>query len=203
MASEILTITAAPRHSRIDATEEKTATDYFLSAVELNAVVASQKALEADISEATTYIGHVEPSIASKTLREVGDTVKSRTPKLVSLSTNGRERYRMLAKYDGFIVSRDDESFIARFFEGSSDYPVMETDFNIDDISEAEREFAVPGARLTWTMSYRHEGSTIFRDSRIYVRRIGWTAGELDAARKTVAELTDGLDWEPHAATRR
>jgi hypothetical protein len=203
MTSENLTIPAAPRHARINPGEERAETAYFLSASELDTVVASSEALEAEASETTAYNAHVEPSTASKTVREISDTVKSRIPKLVPLSVNGRERYRMLAKYDGFIVSRDDESFIARFFEGGSDYPVMEADFNIEDISEPERYLAIPGARLTWTMSYRYEGSTAFRDSRIYVRRAEWTAGELDAARKIVAELTDGLDWEPPAPSRR
>ena len=202
MANETLTIPAAPRRARIDPAAERTATDYFLSTAELASVLTSRKVLEANASEISTHGGRVEAAMDSKNLGDVAEAVRRKTPRRVFLSMNGHERYRMLAKYDGFIVSRDDQSFTARFFEGGSDYPVMEADFDIEDISEDDRGLAVPGTRLVWTMSYRHEGSTVFRDSRIYLRRLEWTAEDLRAARETVAALTDGLDWERHTATR-
>jgi len=203
MTNETLTTPAAPRPARIPLTEETSATNRFLSASELDSVLASWKAVDPETDDSSTHSIEEATEIGSENLRDASDRIKRRQQKRVFLPVSGNERYRMLAKYDGFILSRDNESFVARLYENGSDYPIMEAEFGIEDISQSERELAIPGAPLVWTMSYRHEGSTVFRDSRIYLRRMEWNSADVAAARETVAPLTDGLDWEPHSAAQQ
>ena len=195
--AELLTVPAQLRSARYVSEDDASYTAEFLS--EIRAVIASSKAFTSDVNApSSTRIQEDPESGESRVPRRVNELLQRKQPKRVHFEPGANERYRMLAKYDGFVVSRDTESFVARLFENGSDYPVLEAEFGIEDVSESERQRAVPGAPLTWTMSYRHEGGTVFRDSRIYFRRTEWTPEGLRAAREAAAALTDGLDWEPH-----
>jgi hypothetical protein len=192
---------AALRPARLALTDETSATARFLTVDELDSVLASFKAVEVDLRDLRSkYSDDEVKDTSSKNLHAMIERVVSKQPKRVFLSsTTGGDRYRMLAKYDGFIVSRDSDSFVARFYENGSDYPVMEAEFGIEDISLNERVLAISGAPLVWTISYRHEGGTVFRDSRIYMRRLEWNSEDIATALETAKALTDGLIWEPDA----
>lgn len=197
--NELNTTLAALRPARLALSDEKSETGRFLTAGELDSVLASFKAVEIDLGDLRSkYSDDEVQNASSKNLYAMTERVVNKQPKRVFLSSTANgDRYRMLAKYDGFIVSRDNECFIARFYENGTDYPVMEAEFGIEDISANERILAIPGAPLVWTMSYRHEGGTVFRDSRIYMRRLEWNSADIAAARETAKALTDGLIWEP------
>jgi hypothetical protein len=106
-------------------------------------------------------------------------------------------RYILLKKYEGFVVSRTEESFKARLFESPTDYPVLEAEFALEELSETDRELAVDGAAMVWTIGYHYEGSTRKRESMIYFRKLPiWAPKEIEEARNNAEELTSGIQWE-------
>ena len=107
----------------------------------------------------------------------------------------------MLKKYDGVIVSCDDDSFVARLYEDASDYPVMEAEFATEDVATAERNLVVEGAQLVWTISYRHEGGTRFREGTVYLKRGALTDAELFVASERTSHLLNAINWNDTAAT--
>jgi hypothetical protein len=118
-------------------------------------------------------------------------------PRARRLSPPPTDRYILLKKYEGVVISRTQDSFTARLVENQSDYPVLEAEFDIDELSEGDRKLAVEGAALVWTIGYRYEGSTRKRESAIYLRRLPpWTEKEIEAARRTAEQLTHGIRWE-------
>lgn len=120
-----------------------------------------------------------------------------RLPRAQRLSAPSSERYILLKKYEGFVSSRTEGSFTARLIENQSDYPVIEAEFDLEELSETDRQLAVEGAALVWTIGYRYEGSTRKRESAIYFRRLPpWTIKEIEKGRQTAEELTYGIRWE-------
>lgn len=107
------------------------------------------------------------------------------------------QRYIQLKKYEGFVTARDENSFWARLFENDSDYPVIEAEFDLEELSETDRKLVVEGAPLVWTIGYGYEGSTRKRESLIYLRRLpAWNDKELEKGRAAADELTRGIEWE-------
>lgn len=122
---------------------------------------------------------------------------KVRLPRAEVLSTQSNQRYILLKKYEGFVTERKQDSFVARLFENSSDYPVVEAEFDLEELSGTDRRLAVEGTPLVWTIGYHYEGSTVKRESVIYMRRLPpWSEKEMERARKTTQELTRGIRWE-------
>jgi len=106
-------------------------------------------------------------------------------------------RYILLKKYEGFVTSRGEKSFTARLSENASDYPVLEAEFDLEELSETDRSLAVDGAALVWTMGYRYEGNTRKRESLIYLRRLPpWKDAEAELAKKAADELTRDILWK-------
>lgn len=107
------------------------------------------------------------------------------------------QRYILLKKYEGFVTARGEDSFSARLFENNSDYPVVEAEFDLEELSETDRGLAVEGASLVWTIGYAYEGSTRKRESLIYLRRLpAWSSKELEKARSDAEDLTRAIRWE-------
>jgi hypothetical protein len=120
-----------------------------------------------------------------------------RMPRARRLSPPSPDRYILLKKYEGFVTSRTEDSFTARLAENQSDYPVIEAEFDLEELSESDRELAVEGAALVWTIGYRYDGSTRKRESAIYLRRLPrWTDKEIAQAQRAAEELTNGIGWE-------
>ena len=107
----------------------------------------------------------------------------------------------LYARLDGVIVSCDDDSFVARLYEDASDYPVMEAEFATEDVATAERNLVVEGAQLVWTISYRHEGGTRFREGTVYLKRGALTDAELFVASERTSHLLNAINWNDTAAT--
>jgi hypothetical protein len=135
-------------------------------------------------------------------VESAGNTASSarqtiRVPRAQKVKPHPTDRYILLKKYEGFVTSRSQDSFWARLFENSSDYPVLEAEFDIEELSETDRELAVEGASMVWTIGYRYEGSTRKRESSIYLRRLPrWTDAEIAEAKEAAGKLTCGISWE-------
>jgi hypothetical protein len=140
----------------------------------------------------------VADSFATCTVEKASTNAKSRrVPQTRLLRSQPDQRYILLKKYEGFVTTRGEDSFSARLFESNSDYPVVEAEFELEELSETDRELAVEGAPLVWTIGYAYEGSTRKRESLIYLRRIpAWSDKELEKGRAAADDLTRAIRWE-------
>lgn len=121
----------------------------------------------------------------------------ARVPQAKILRSHTDQRYILLKKYEGFVTARGEDSFWARLFESNSDYPVIEAEFDLEELSEIDRELAVEGAPMVWTIGYAYDGSTRKRESLIYMRRLPpWSVKELEQGRKAAEDLTRAIRWE-------
>ena len=120
-----------------------------------------------------------------------------RVPQTRVLSSQPDQRYILLKKYEGFVTARGETTFSARLFENDSDYPVVEAEFDLEELSETDRKLANEGAPLVWTIGYAYEGSTRKRESLIYLRRLpAWSDKEFEKGREAADDLTRGIQWE-------
>ena len=133
---------------------------------------------------------------------EVGDRSSglagaARVPQVKTFRSYPDQRYILLKKYEGFVTARGEDSFTARLFENSSDYPVIEAEFDLEELSENDRKLAIEGAPLVWTIGYGYDGSTRKRESLIYLRRLSaWSEKDLMEGRKAAEDLTRAIQWE-------
>ncbi len=123
--------------------------------------------------------------------------MRARVPETRVLGILPGQRYILLKKYEGFVTARREDSFSARLFENSSDYPVIEAEFAVEELSETDRVLAVEGAPMVWTIGYAYDGSTRKRESLIYLRRLPPLSDrDLAEGRKDADNLTSGIPWE-------
>lgn len=141
-------------------------------------------------------------SVAGTLVQSKPDTVPSvmekvRVPRARRMAVRSDQRYILLKKYEGFVTARHHEGFVARLHENVSDYPLIEAEFDWEELSEKDRSLAVEGASLVWTIGYRYDGSTRIRESAIYLRRLPpWTDSEIKESKQLIDELMGGIRWE-------
>ena len=141
-----------------------------------------------DVAEETATVDTDKGSLPAK---------PRRVPETRMLSSQPDQRYILLKKYEGFVTGRGEDSFSARLFENHCDYPVVEAEFDLEELSEIDRELAIEGAPLVWTIGYAYEGSTRKRESLIYLRRLpAWSDKELEKGRSAADDLTRAIQWE-------
>lgn len=122
---------------------------------------------------------------------------KSKIPRAKRVNPLTEERYILLKKFEGYVTARSEKSFTARLSENANDYPVLEAEFDLEELSETDRSLAVEGAALVWTMGYRYEGNTRKRESVIYLRRLPpWKDEEAERAKREAEDLTRDIQWK-------
>ncbi|HEX4119985.1 MAG TPA: hypothetical protein VH619_05095 [Verrucomicrobiae bacterium] len=125
-----------------------------------------------------------------------GRPIEVKIPRVKQFGGQPKERYILLKKYQGFVCSQGETTFTARLFENASEHPVIEAEFDLEELSETDRELAVEGAALVWTIGY-HENGPRKRESLIYIRRRpGWTEEESKEAKADTEALTSGITWK-------
>lgn len=171
-------------------------TGFFLFKEDEGRVVLRGPAEKGDVVlESRTAIA--ESSAASTVERSSTRAEPRRVPQTRLLRSQPDQRYILLKKYEGFVTARGEGSFSARLFENNSDYPVVEAEFDLEELSETDRELAVEGAPMVWTIGYAYEGSTRKRESLIYLRRLpAWNDKELEKGRAAADDLTRAIRWE-------
>ena len=176
----------------VHADRDRADTRYFLFAHELGHLVVHETVQEeGGVSDAAATGGVT----TSKNSLSVGRSL--RVPRAKTLSSRPDDRYILLKKYEGFVSGRSNDGFSARLFETAGDYPALEAEFDLEELSETDRELAVEGAPLVWTIGYRYDGSTRKRESVIYLRRLpAWSAAEVAQAKKATEELTRDIAWQ-------
>ena len=170
-------------------------TRFFLFSQEVGHLLVQEPIKGESDSEAEPSATTHPTSTERKTTHSRSQDV--RVPRARRMSTRPDDRYILLKKYEGFVTSRGERSFTARLFENVCDYPVVEAEFDMEELSETDRGLAVEGAALVWTIGYGYEGSTRKRESTIYLRRLPpWSEMEIEQGKQMAAELTSGIQWK-------
>jgi len=176
--------------------EEVLPTGFFLFQEDVGRVGLRSRAA---IPEAGTedYVGVAEATAAIDLDMASSPAKPRRLPQTRLLHSQPDQRYILLKKYEGFVTGRGEDSFSARLFENSSDYPVVEVEFELEELSETDRERVVEGAPLVWTIGYSYEGSTRKRESLIYLRRLpALSDKEIEQGLSAADDLTRAIQWE-------
>jgi addiction module HigA family antidote len=135
------------------------------------------------------------PTLARREAPSCGPREHAFRARRVNAHLNGR--YILLKKYEGFVTSRSGHGFTARLYENITDYPVLEAEFDLEELSETDRELAVEGASMVWTIGYNYDGSIRERESAMYFRRLPpWAGKEMGQARQHAEELIRAIPWE-------
>lgn len=146
----------------------------------------------AAVPGAGSEAGRHESSITSSTLPHT-----SAQPRARRVRNQLSDRYMLLKKYEGVVTHRDADSFTARLCESPGDFPILEVEFDHNELPEHDRPLAVEGTPLVWTIGYEYVGSTCSRKSQIYLRRLPpITAAEMDRGLKEIGELMRAIPWE-------
>lgn len=170
-------------------------TRHFLFAHDNGHLLVQEPVKEDSPSEAVSPTADFRRSMEKPTMLTRPESVC--VPRAQRVSTRAGDRYILLKKYEGVVISRGPQSFTARLFENASDYPAVEAEFDIEELSETDRTLAVEGAPLVWTIGYRYDGSTRKRESAIYLRRLpAWSDQEIEKSARAAEELTRGIHWE-------
>lgn len=94
-----------------------------------------------------------------------------------------REIFRVLQKWEGFVVEVQSETFLARLVPIKGEGPDQEAEIYIREVQEADIELIKPGAVFYWTIGYHDKPSGRVRSSIIKFRRQPiWTNRDLEAA---------------------
>ncbi|HEY5705273.1 MAG TPA: hypothetical protein VIS96_06845 [Terrimicrobiaceae bacterium] len=107
------------------------------------------------------------------------------------------ESFGCLRKYDGIIFRRESDTFWARLWEHPLDYPAIEAEFDIGELSESDQLIALEGTPIVWTIGYSDEGGTRKRQSILYVRRIrSASSEEVRQSEQKIRDIVCGIAWE-------
>lgn len=117
-------------------------------------------------------------------------------PRVQKISNPSANRYILLKKYDGYVLSRDATTFMVRLYENSNEYPAIDAEFELEELSETDRDLAVEGAAVVWTIGY-HENGPRKRESLVYLRRRpSWNEKETNEANASAEALTSDIGWK-------
>ena len=95
-----------------------------------------------------------------------------------------REHFDIKGKWQGHVVSVDEETFTAIIKDDLEQSPEEQVEIYLEEISPDDRPLVVPGAHFYWAIGYRDViGGPRMRASLIKMQRLpGWTADDLREA---------------------
>jgi hypothetical protein len=110
-----------------------------------------------------------------------------------------KERFKVLQQFEGTVLEISDEECRARVQDLGRSVDVEEITFPTEEISESDREIAVPGSVFYWDIGYqdRIDGQRL-RVSVIRFRRIPvWKEKDFVIASREAESLSESLGWKP------
>jgi hypothetical protein len=109
-----------------------------------------------------------------------------------------QNRFVPLQKWEGIVLQVLDDSFVARLVDLTSGGMDEEAEFPMEEVSDADRSFIMPGAVFYWNIGYIDNISgQRTRASVIRFRRLPvWRPEELERAKLKARHLSDLLDWK-------
>ena len=109
-----------------------------------------------------------------------------------------RHRFKVLQQFEGTVLEISKDECRAHIRDLAKPGFVEEITFSIEEISESDRDIAVPGAVFYWDIGYqdRIDGQRL-RVSAIRFRRIPmWKEKDLISSRSEAESLSECLGWK-------
>ena len=130
-------------------------------------------------------------------LESMVQKARVRPPEIRSTEPPRAEEFRKTRKYDGVIFKRDENSFWARMRQTPEQFPTLEVEFDLNDLSTSDKPLAVEGTPIIWTLGSGRNNGTWKKESIVYVRRLlPASKEELDKSHADVQEMMSGIKWE-------
>ncbi len=109
---------------------------------------------------------------------------------------NGQADFKPVASMRGVVTEVRSNSFIARIERGPLERDA-EADFDLDEVSEFDRELLVPGATFYWTIGYRRKRSGTRSESGLFFRRLPrYSARDIAETEERVEALKEFYGWD-------
>jgi len=147
------------------------------------------------LGEHSNRIGGIAESFFS--FAEPSDAARFSPVVFVPVVPVGHERFIVLQSWEGCVLSVSPDSFVARLVDSKHIRPDEEAEFDVNELTEDDRELLEPGAVFYWSIGYydKPSGQRI-RASEIRFRRLpAWTKEELKEARDHAKRLSEQLGW--------
>jgi len=108
-----------------------------------------------------------------------------------------QDRFILLQKWEGTIIEVCRDSFIARLVDLTERGADEEAEFDVDEVSVADRPLIEAGSVFYWSIGYTDTaGGQRRRMSIIRFRRLPmWTLKELEEAKNKAAKIREILEW--------
>jgi hypothetical protein len=137
-------------------------------------------------------------------INEVTNTMRVVPPAIWRAPDAPADAFQSLQRWEGVVTKIEEDSFIARLTDLSSEGPEEEVELPLADIPAEDRDLLESGAVFYWAIGYRDEASgQRQRVSALRFRRLPvWSASELRAAKERAGGVAAALGRgeEPAAA---
>lgn len=116
---------------------------------------------------------------------------------LVPPSPDGREYFRAMQKWEGYVIQVGKDTFTARLVSIVGEGPDQESEIYVEEVAPDDRLLIEPGAVFYWSIGYLDRPSGRLRASILRFRRLPvWTKRELEDAAAKADEMRGLLDVE-------
>lgn len=114
-----------------------------------------------------------------------------------------KDAFHALQRWEGVVTTIDEETFVARLTDLTSESPDEEVELPLSDIPNDDEDLLGEGAVFYWAIGYRDEASgQRQRVSALRFRRLPvWSTSELRAAQERAVEVaaTLGVEGKPES----
>lgn len=101
-----------------------------------------------------------------------------------------------IQKWEGYVLSVKDSSFIARLIDLKNNQIDEEAEFLLSEVSEDDKKLMVNGAVFYWSVGYYNISGQKMRSSVIRFRRLPqWNNRELQDLRNQAQQIAQELNW--------
>jgi len=118
-------------------------------------------------------------------------------PRLEYFTSLTREQFRVLQKWEGYVIKVRRDTFLAKLVPIVGGGPDQEAEIYLEEVKKQDRALIEPGAVFYWSIGYLDKPSGRHRTSLIRFRRLPrWTRHELEIADAEATRLRDIFDVE-------
>lgn len=148
---------------------DEASTQWGLSAGPLSAIPQLIKPLDANASMRATQAQTIERRGSAAHWTPDRLVVSGNTPHI----TAQRAEIDLLAAWEGIVTERTSETFVVRIARLDDTAEVEEeAEFLLEDLADADRDSAIPGALVYWFLGYETRRGRRRRTSEVRIRRL-------------------------------
>lgn len=159
-------------------------TETFSDDAPLNTFRLSPERIESLFKESTTLPDENDAHPPAKKSENSPVRITIKRPVAFPSKTSRLARtFSALQKWEGYVIERQDDRFLARITDLSDQHEDEEIEVLFTEISEDDRPLVRPGAVFYWHIGYETEKGTVKRSSIFRFRRLPrWTKNDIEKA---------------------